>query len=74
MLMSIKKKKRLQRVYLWFSFLTSTAKKELMLLLDINFIVKEIIMILLRMWRTAAPFLTGSGLWAVPGMGWLSAL
>jgi len=48
---------------------SSPAKKELMLQLGINFIVEEIILILLWMWSTAAPFLKGSSLQAVPGVG-----
>lgn len=56
------------KIYLWISFLTLPEEKELMLLLGINFIVKEIITIHLWMWSTAAPFLKGSCLRAV--LGW----
>lgn len=59
--------RKIQKVYLWVSFLTLREKEELMLLLGINFIVKEIITIHLWMWSTAAPFLKGSTLWALPG-------
>lgn len=41
-----------------------------MLLFGINFIVNEIIMILLWMCSTAVPFLKGSSLQTVLGMRW----
>lgn len=59
--------RKIQKVYLWVSFLTSAEKEELMLLLGINFIVKETITIRSWMWSIAAPFLKGSSLQVVPG-------
>lgn len=64
---SLCQEKKIQKVYLWVSFLTLPEKVELILLLGINFIVKEIITIHLWMWSTAAPFLKGSSLQAVSG-------
>lgn len=62
--------RKIQKVYLCISFLTLPEKEELMLLLGINFIVKEIITIHLWMWSIAAQ----SAGCARMGYAWWAAL